>query len=124
MEQADVMRVILFPEGGKPRLVDLKPDDLESAQALVEGDLEMVRLKRGLALFCNENGIHLEMEPNRMIPPALCGWFDPWRSTIRGPFYISTQDESDLTDEEIRDVLHAFGETLEVSDKVEQSGAA
>lgn len=106
------VRVIHFPEGERPRLVTLDPEDLDAAQALVDGYLEMVRIKDGLAVFCNEDGVRLEMEPNRVLPPALTGWFDPWRSTIRGPFYISTQDETDLTDTQIQKTLHAFGETL------------
>lgn len=114
-------RVVLFPENGdRPRVVALDPDDLDAAQALVDGNLEMLRLKDGLALFCNEDAIRLEMDPNRVIPPALSGWFDLWRSTIRGPFYIGTQDDGvDLTDAQIKHVVHAFGETLEVSGAVE-----
>lgn len=119
MDQADAMRVIHFPEGAQPRLVQLDPDNLEAAQALVDGNLEMLRLKDGLAVFCNEDGVRLELEPNRLIPPTLTGWFDPWRSTIRGPFYVSTQDESSLTDKQVKYILHAFGEPLEVSGTVE-----
>lgn len=115
MDSADTVRVILFPEGCKPRLVNLEPDDLDAWQALVDGNLEMMRLKDGLAVFCNEDGISLEMDPNRMIPPALSGWFDPWRSTIRGPFFVANQDDSSLTDDQVHKIIHAFGETLEVS---------
>ena len=120
MDGNEMSAVLFFPENGEsPRVVELAADDLEAMQALVEGYVEMLRLKDGLALFCNDDAISLEMEPNRVVPPALSGWFDPWRSTIRGPFYIGTQDESSLTDAQVKYVLHAFGERLEESGKVE-----
>lgn len=119
MSEQDGVRVLHFPEGNKARVVVLPQDDLTAWQDLVDGDLEEVRLKDGISLMCNEDGIRLEMEPNRLVPPALTGWFDPWRSTIRGPFFLLNHDETSLTDQQISRILHAFGETLEVSDTVD-----
>lgn len=114
MEAVDsaVIRVLHFPEGDSPQLVELKLDDLEGWQALVEGNLESVRLKDGYVVMCNEDGISLEMDVNRFLPPAITGWFDPWRSAIRGPFFVMNDDETSLEDDQVQALLHVFGETL------------
>jgi len=115
----DLMTVLFFPENASPRKAVVSCEEPESSQELVEGDFTHMRLKNGLLLVCNEDAIRLEMEPNRVVPPALSGWFDPWRSTIRGPFFIQRDDETDLTESEIKYLLHAFGDTLEESREVE-----
>ena len=107
--------VLHFPEGASPRRFYIEADALTDMQDLVEGDARPVSLKDGYVLMCNEGAIRLEMEPNRMIPPALSGWFDVWRSTVRGPFYITRADEEGLTDAQVEYLLHAFGETLDDS---------
>ena len=114
-----LVNVLYFPENGAPSIKVISCEDPKGAQELVEGDFTYMRLKDGLLLGCNEDAIRLEMEPNRVVPPALSGWFDPWRSTIRGPFFIQSDDEVDLTPAQIKYLVHAFGETLEESREVE-----
>lgn len=114
-----VIKVLHFPEGALPRAVEISVDDLDAWQDLVDGNLESMRLKDGLTLMCNEDGVRLEMETNRLVPPAVSGWFDPWRSAIRGPFFIMNDDETSLSQDQIDRVVHAFGETLEVIDEAE-----
>lgn len=111
MARHEHMTVLYFPEDGQPRVETLVGDTIEALNVLVDGYVRYVNLKDGLTLAVNEDGMHLEMAPNRVVPPALSGWYDPWRSTILGPFVIM-RDEEDLSKEDIRRIVHAFGETL------------
>jgi len=107
------VKVVLFPEDGQAAVTKEIDGDLESMQALVDGDVRHMGLKNGLALLCNEDAMLLELAPNRVVPPALTGYYDPWRSTIRGPFFICREGQVDfegLTDGDVERVYHAFGE--------------
>lgn len=113
-----MIRVMHFAPNEPPQLRAVDPTSLEAMQRLVDGYLEAIRLRDGLTLFCNEEGRLRGMRPNRGIPPALTGWFDPYSSIIHGPFFI-TPDEEDrgLTDEEVNHLLALFEHPARASDE-------
>jgi hypothetical protein len=58
--------VIHFRVGQEPEQVSV-PNELSSFQKLVAGYIEAVPLGAGLMLICNEDGMSLNLPPNRRV---------------------------------------------------------
>jgi hypothetical protein len=62
-----MIRVLHVPVGGAPAVIEIEPG-LAAMQSLVGGYIEAVHQRRllppGVCLYCNEEGIELELPPN------------------------------------------------------------
>lgn len=90
------IRVILFPVGEPPRVVEVE-NDFRAMQALVDGPLQFVPLDDGQHLYCNENG---GGAPNAAVVTSR------GPIPIDGPFFVSRldadADDVGVTDDDIR----------------------
>lgn len=94
---------------GKAPVVEQIPHGLEAMQKIVAGYIECVRLKgtpyeHGWDLWCNEEFLLHDFQPNRMVGPTL---------TIHGDFFIAAHDDEGetigLTDAEVRELMPIVG---------------
>ena len=77
--------ILVVPVDGPPRVESIEEGDLKAMQAIVGGYIERVWLDRGLAIYCNEEGLLKGLEPNlayarvaageyrNRIPPSIVG---------------------------------------------------
>ena len=103
------MRVLkIYPDN--PPLLREIDNTLEALQNEVGGYIEPVRLPGGLVIICNEDGVNLRFQPNRIVvfkTPA--GNF--YNVPILGNFIICGTDGEEfrgLTDQEVRDLSKLF----------------
>ena len=86
---------------GKPAQIEEIEEGLKAMQGFVGGRIEIVSPAPGIDLVCNEEGILLGLEPNRMIPNI--------SGIIHGDFFLCTHDDEgesvSLTDDQL-EFLH------------------
>ena len=98
VNEARFVKVLVYKVGEKPVVTEIA-DSLEGMQAVVEGYVEHVRLGGGLDLWCNEDGISLQLPFNRTVEGH----------RIHGTYFVCrSQPAKDPEDgEEMADVTEA-----------------
>lgn len=94
------IRVVLY-RVGKPPAVEEIDNQLPALQALVGGYIEVVWLRPGLALVCNEEGKLLGLRRNRYVPQIA--------DYIAGDFFFAATKDAEfvsLKDEEVAEVCN------------------
>lgn len=88
------MKVLMVEPGKVPYVTELG-EDLKSLQAAVGGHIEAVYpWEDPVALVCNEDGLYLQLPPNR----AVCDEDGNVRDLIVGKFFIVGLGEEDFAD--------------------------
>ena len=98
------MRVVYKAPGEKPEVREIS-GELESLQDLVEGWIERVGIKKGLALVINEEGKMHRMEPNFYLSKI--------NDLIVGPAVFvgeAGEDFTDISDSDLEMVMLHFTE--------------
>lgn len=94
------LNVLFFEVGKDPVRITIQ-NKLEKMQALVGGYIEPVRITHDLTLVCNEDGMSLNLRPNRVAPSI--------HDVILGNFFITSDgpdgDFVSLTSEQISEAL-------------------
>lgn len=99
------IKIVYIEVDKEPEIIEIE-NKLEAMQNLVGGYIEMVYLETGTRpaiLICNEEGIIMGLEPNRVVPGV---------GTIHGPFFICSEkgeDFASISEEKAKKFVKYFG---------------
>lgn len=101
------LRVVVVEPMLEPELRHI-PDTLKSMQDVVGGLIDVVHVKDNIDLVCNDEGLLLDMPPNRLINN---------RVLIAGPFFlvganVETGDFVSLTLEQAEEMMKVFSSLI------------